>query len=76
MLSGESIAIQDVTLANYKKDLTVTYDQETGMATLSQTAMKEITKSAKTWNVKLSVRYADKAGNEKDAIVTYKVVIK
>ncbi len=75
-LSGENIAIQDVTLANYRDDLNVTYDEEMGMVTLSQTAMKEITKNAKTWGIKLAVRYADKAGNEKDAIVTYKVVIK
>lgn len=75
-LSGQDIAIQDVALVNYRNDLTVTYDEETGMAALSQTAMKEITKTAKTWSVKLAVRYADKAGNEKDTIVTYKVVIR
>lgn len=75
-LSNDNIAIQDVTLANYRNDLNVIYDPETGMVTLSQFSMKEITKSAKTWGVKLAVRYADKAGNEKDAIVTYKVMIR
>lgn len=75
-LSNEMIAVEDVALVNYKKDLTVLYDRETQMVTLNQAAMREITKSGKLWNVKLAVRYADKAGNEKDAIVTYKVVIK
>lgn len=75
-LSNEKIAIEDVTLVNYKKDLTVSYDRETHMVMLNQTAMREITKSGKLWKVKLAVRYADKAGNEKDTIVTYKVVIK
>lgn len=46
------------------------------MVTLDQAAMSEITKSGKLWKVKLAVQYADKAGNEKDTIVTYKVVIK
>lgn len=75
-LSNQKIAIEDVTLVNYKKDLNIAYDRETCMVTLNQTAMSEITKSGKLWKVKLAVRYADKAGNEKDIIVTYKVVIK
>lgn len=75
-LSDENITVSDVTLVNYKKDMECSYNAENQTITLWQYDMKEITKTGKTWNIKLAVRYADKAGNEKDTIVTYKVVIK
>lgn len=53
------------------------YNPDTKSVRLTTTDIsKSILKSGKKWSVKLAVRYRDKAGNEKDTQVTYKVVVK
>lgn len=61
---------------DYNSDLSLSYDRETQTLSVSQTRMKAITKTGKTWKLKFAVTYKDKAGNEKDAVVTYKIIIK
>lgn len=55
------------------------YNPETNSVTLGlmdRYYADSITKSGKTWKVKLAVRYRDKAGNEKNAEVTCPIVVK
>ena len=43
---------------------------------ISQYNMKYITTTGKKWTLKFAVTYTNKAGNEKSATVSYKVIIK
>ena len=82
VLKNEDIAIKDVTLLNYTDDLKISYQYNNGEnriespISISQYNMKDITTTGKKWTLKFAVTYTDKAGNEKSATVSYKVIIK
>ncbi len=77
LLKDKEVAISDIKLANYTDDIWVNYyDSETKQLSISKYADKDILKYGKSWNLKFKVIYRDKAGNEKDSVVTYKVVVK
>lgn len=59
------------------KSYMTTFEPESGYILLKAKAEpKEILKVGKTWSVKLSIRYMEQAGNEKNAQVTYKAVVR
>ena len=90
-LGDKDVKISDVVLLNYTKDLKLkgidisqddespayaNYNPNNKQICLSRHGYSQILKNGKKWNLKFQIKYCDKAGNEKDGVVSYKVVVR
>lgn len=76
ILQNEDVAVSEVRLTNYTDDLGAWYDAQSGNIIVYRHNLKEIVTPGKTWKLNFNITYAEKAGNEKDAAISYKVIVK
>ena len=75
------LEIRDITLVNYTEDLWIEYakndnDAIEGSVALYRGGVNQIVQKGKKWNLKFEITLKDQAGNSKNILVTYPVIVK